>query len=264
VTLRKVGDGKSKYLVWRIATFADFVKYLQQANSSSLVIYRGQKEDRPLLPKFARDFLGPDILAREQQLFALFKRQAVSYVNPAPTNDWDWLSIAQHHGLPTRLLDWTRNLLAALWFAVRQEREPPKEEGVVWSFSPPEDDVIRDPDAKESPSPFAGRHTKVFEPRHITPRIRSQDGLFTVHRYVDAKDRFIPLEKNTLHRPRLEKILVPNTSFDSIARDLDRCGVHAASLFQDLDGLSVRLAVAHGWVLASMPPASPSVPPGTA
>jgi len=90
-------------------------------------------------------------------MFKEFKRTSLALTDRDLVSDWDFLSLAQHHGLPTRLLDWTYSALAGLWFAVEQ---PPKEEqgapqsGVVWLLKTGVDDFI---DEGTRSSPFAKR-----------------------------------------------------------------------------------------------------------
>src|SRR5215207_1622789 len=69
--------------------------------------------------------LGPGFPALERHLTRNFRKYA-HRERPGPTV-WDWLSLAQHHGLPTRLIDWTFSPLVAAHFATASSAE---EDGV--------------------------------------------------------------------------------------------------------------------------------------
>ena len=200
------------------------------------VLFRGQNIDRPLLPRIARDEYSAKMIRSERAMFDEFKRQGHSLAHDTCRTNWDWLALAQHHGLPTRLLDWTQNAMAALWFAIHDatfEKSSP----VVWILHSDSTDIIN-PDKAESP--FDGDRTMIFRPTHMTPRIIAQSGYFTVHKHLKKDERMIPLENNRRFKHRLHKIEISRGT-GLLVGELQKFGVNSATLFPDLDGLSQRI-----------------------
>jgi hypothetical protein len=170
-------------------------------------------------------------------MFAEFKRTSVALTDLRPSSDWDFLAFAQHHGLPTRLLDWTYSALAALWFAV--EKDPVQIDGkgqdaVVWMLKTKVEDFIDDTSRK---SPFSNGLTRIYRPRVVTTRIAAQRGLFTVHHLQPDSENFVQFENHKEFRARFRRIIVEASSFPQIRRHLHGCGVNHSTLFPDLKGL---------------------------
>jgi len=223
-------DGVKTY---SIHSLSDYIQYISDHYKEDIVLFRGQREDRPLLPKIARVKTIEATLIDEMKMLDDFKRKSIPFLEFRIENDWDWLALAQHHGLPTRLLDWTLNPLAALWFAV--ERPPLQNgDGVVWIFKPGKDEFVT---MKQLSSPFEGERTMVFQPNHITSRIVAQGGWFTVHKYMKTKARFIALENIGRIKSSLAKFIIRPNRFAQLRAELNRCGINSALLFPGLDGL---------------------------
>jgi len=227
----------AKYESHIIKNTADFVKFIGDNYVENNTLFRGQPVDKPLLPKLARLKFTSDILTAEKKMIQEFKRRSLPLLDVQPKSSWDWLAIAQHHGMATRLLDWTLNPFAALWFAVNHS--PVKKNrracpAVVWVLEPKSTDYAP---TSSNVSPFTLPFTKIFRPKHLARRLVNQAGWFTIHRFMKTKKRFVPLEKNNRYATKLTKLRIPPASFAYMRFDLDRFNVNASTLFPDVDGL---------------------------
>jgi hypothetical protein len=205
-----------------VSTFAELEKQLSALRDGW--IFRGHAHKSWLLvPKGGR----PPFVGQDSNLFKAWQRRAIEHIQAAELNQWDWLSIAQHHGLATRLLDWTTNPLNAAFFAVCESRPGP---AVIHAarFEPP---YREPPPSIVNPMDFVGITT--FTPRQVAARIGRQGGLFTIHNPPDSALETVPSSIVTL------KSIIINEGFRAaLLSELDFFGVNRASLFPDLDGLS--------------------------
>jgi FRG domain len=204
-------------------------------------LFRGQSLDKPLLPRLARGLFPssklPDI---EHKMFEEFSRASLPLGDFIVTQKWDLLSLAQHHGMATRLLDWTTNALAGLWYAVWNKQQGDSEPAIVWLLKTKDDDFI---DVEKHESPFGITATGVHRPKTITRRIAAQRGLFTAH-VMSEHGICEALDENKRFSGRLEKF-IPSSICSDMQQQLDKCGVNRFSLFPDLDGLCAHLEWRH-------------------
>lgn len=201
------------------------------------ILFRGQAIDRPLLPKLSRLNLNGSIKNVEKLILDDFKRGSLPLTEFKPENNWDLLALAQHHGLPTRLLDWTYSALVALWFAVEK---PPQENengdlenGVVWILVADVEDFRTDTDKLD---PLSNKITKIFRSTVVSRRISAQAGVFTAHQ-IGKNGKIIKFENLKSYKEKLNKATIPHTEFSSIRNQLNLLGVNNSTIFPDIDGL---------------------------
>lgn len=224
-----------------IAAYLEVIKQHKQANIDGEnfleFLFRGQTTDAPLLPKICRLEARGDKLQAERHVLNEFKR-----INPLlikehwPLDDWDYLSLGQHFGLPTRLLDWTNNALTALWFATGESNSYKIHEGadaVVWILMVYEDDFIMN---IENMDPFEVPSMKIVRPRVIKQRINNQSGLFSISSSKEILENR-PINEIDLYADKLIKVKIPSEKLSEIRTDLNSMGINAFSIFPELEGL---------------------------
>lgn len=237
--------------------------------------FRGEDEshrETTLLPELYRSNkkLG-EVLERENDLFEEFKRCGVQYSDFDPDDDWNWYFVMQHHGGPTRLLDWSDGSLMAAHFATRSKaREQDIRSGAVvyvldphwlielldnlreakehrdhWDRKPktqliPADD--RDGAYEDTWLPGDEEDFKedplpmqplLLATEQITRRVAAQRSRFMV---FGAQPDFL---RRLLGRKdsRIRKIRIPGECIPKMQTDLRDCGVTESVIFPDLDGV---------------------------
>jgi len=173
-------------------------------------------------------------LSLESHLISEFKKYSYHYLKDEPNNDHDWLVHAQHHGLPTRLLDWSVNPLKALFFAV-EDRTLDSVDGALFLCTPKQI-------APTTKYIHEGKGTQFFYSSHINERVSAQEGGFSIPYVNIEEDNFLHnLDIDTEKLRTYEKIEIPKEFKPNLRRELNKIGINHRTIYPGLDGISKML-----------------------
>lgn len=273
-------------------------EHLPPKKSSEGWLFRGSGKPYELQTSLERLILNSGIPLSEaadieRKLLKEFKRRAHHYVAPLP-NEGDvmgWFALMQHHGAPTRLLDWTYSFYVATFFALAEASSfPTQEPAVVWALYRNDFTLENQaPDAGTAYDVAAGRSSQFNDiGRPDTDNIQDGINSFVLHmmefpkRSVWAVNSFRLNERLSLQqgvflcpgdvttsfesnlaagRPspenfvRFEFSTEPDTRSNMLMA-LHRMNINYASLFPGLDGFSRSLWQAP-WVKGKLRPDKP-------
>lgn len=225
--------------------------------------FRGiSKKELKLVPGVAWRAVTDEDSILEEFMVSLSAYSARNHDDP-----WELYSLMQHHGLPTRLLDWSKSPLAALYFALDfdESRAAPDQTPVVWAMDPyalnyfsHRKDALFVPLTKfghsgdeplvDSYLPLSLRPFRVspgtglsplpiaVEPPFSNPRVLAQQGCFTVH----GSDRHA-LEEVPGMSAHLFAVEISPEKTPSMRTELEQLGFRSEWIYQDIDRLSKRI-----------------------
>jgi len=186
--------------------------------------------------------------------YRLFKAKAWHLLDPMERGDWGIIFRMQHHGFPTRLLDWTRSFACAFYFA--QLDRNPNEDAAIYVLNPEGLNLVsvgREGLVALDEGGTAGNlDTRPYHPRYLmekgdpptiavvpyfsNPRMVAQSSAFTL-----SGDSFLPLENQfdgqLVAKDFLRQIILPAEIYQDIEDFLATVGVGHFEYFPDLEGL---------------------------
>lgn len=249
-----------------ISTLREFTDFVEQRMSSAVQLwYRGcgriAYELRPSLYRHPSISDVRQLLDLESQIMTRFRQRSLPYLERSVIDDWDYLFLMQHYGVPTRLLDWTENPYVALFFALttasRSSADPNVYDSpaVVWVLQPvtwnaatlahisyPGDILSTNKEQLRGYAPGAAFDMMNILPvalygAHNSRRIVAQRGVFTIFgkntRPMEAIYEDEPLPTDCLHRIELPAVAIP-----SLLESILAIGYVDSVIYPDLDGLA--------------------------
>ena len=208
--------------------------------------------------------LGGDYARTEPSILRAFRKYTrTGFQTFHGDSVWNWLALAQHHGLPTRLLDWTYSPMVALHFAT-MDMGLYDRDAVVWCVDYVQanarlPDVLKQVLARESAGVFTAEmldeaadtvakfdelsgacgepFVAFLEPPSLDERIVNQFALFCLMSSPTARfDHWLAARPQLHHR-----IVIPRELKWEVRDKLDQANVTERVLFPGLDGLSAWL-----------------------
>jgi len=214
-----------------IQTFEEFLEEIKKDGAT--MIYRGQSQEfdpNNLLPRLYRLLKEKDpkdekITHYLDEMLIEFKNMSFQYLGAnEPKNVWEWLSLAQHHGLPTCFLDWTDNPIIALYFCLRTDSKS-NINGIIYrhNLDGTSSKVLKPKDLETASgiSEIIAQVGNVVYPRHVSRRITAQAALFSIGKM----------------NPNGKKIIISGEKKEEIKKFLNDIGYNESSIFPHLDGL---------------------------
>jgi hypothetical protein len=185
---------------------------------------------------------------QESRILRIFKRKAHQFLTKPPDadDDFQWMALMQHHGTPTRLIDFTWSPYVAAFFALERTLA----DGVVWAMNPARVDSSLTIKRERMDPRVQGNFARYFlkgnrriiwigEPHTMNRRLIAQSGTFAVPGVLDVpvEDILSDADQENI----LAKIVLTNAVREVGMRELYRMNITYATLFPDLDGLAKSL-----------------------
>lgn len=224
-----------------IEKLSDYIEYIENLKPE-FDLSRGQGKDYELLPSALRKKDGKNIYSKREidDYLNEFKINAYNFMEnnrEIREDDLEWMLYAQHYGLPTKLLDFTKSHIISLMFAVEKafdEGENP-DDGIVYflnsrqlnlKFSNSLNIIQKGNELESVTGPV------VVQSRKIHKRIQAQNGVFVYFTYEDS-----PLDKS-VDEEILLKVVIKGENKKNILASLFSLGIGFSSLYPELNYLT--------------------------